>query len=57
MKSLETYAGQEIPGLREIMIKIFEMIEEIIGAGEQSKKTEGQDNDHHWLSELVYPGL
>ena len=38
VKSLETYASQEIQGLRETVIKRFEMMEEIIGAVEQSKK-------------------
>ena len=43
MKFLETRVGQEIQYLRETMIKRLEMIEEIIGAGEQSKKAQGQD--------------
>lgn len=40
---LETHAGQEIQDLKETIIKRFERIEEIIGAGEQSNKAQGQD--------------
>ena len=43
VKSLETYAGQEIQALQKTMIKRFEMIEEIIRTGEQGKKAQGQD--------------
>ena len=43
VKLLETRVGQEIQDLRETMIKRLEMIEETIGAGEQSKKAQGQD--------------
>ena len=43
VKSLETYASEEIQGLRETMIKRFEMMEEIIGAVEQSNKAQGQN--------------
>ena len=42
-RSLEIFAGQEIQTLAAIMIKRFEMIEEIIGADEQGDKTQGQD--------------
>ena len=41
VKFLETQVGQEIQDLRETMIKRFEMIEEIIGAGEQGNKAQG----------------
>ena len=41
VKSLETCAGQEIQALWETMLKRFEMIKEIIGAGEQSNKAQG----------------
>ena len=40
-KSLETFAGQEIQTLWEIVIKRFEMIEEIIVAHDQGEKTQG----------------
>ena len=43
VKFLETWVGQEIQDLRETMIKRLEMIEDIIGAGEQNKKAQGQD--------------
>ena len=40
VKFLETRVGKEIQDLRETMIKRLEMIEEIIGAGEQRKKAQ-----------------
>ena len=42
-KSLETFAGQEIQASGEIMMKRFEMIEEIIGADELGEKIQEQD--------------
>ena len=42
-KSLETFAGKEIRVLHKTMIKIFEMIEEIIGTDELDEKIQGQD--------------
>ena len=44
IKSLEIYTGQEIQALQKTIIKRFEIIEEIIGADEKGKKTQGQDS-------------
>ena len=44
MKSLKIYTGQEIQALQKTIVKKFEIIEEIIRADEQGKKTEGQDS-------------
>ena len=44
VKLLEIYTGQKIHSLQRTKVKRFEMIEEIIGAGEQGTKAQGQDS-------------